>query len=829
MQDLRLALRALRVTPVVTVVAVLSIALGIGANTTVFSLVNSLLLRALPVAEPHRLVIVSSRTANSRGGQGQWSYAVWDQIRQRTELFDGAAAYSTTRFDLAPRGAAQFVNGLWVNSAFFKTLGVRIEQGRTFSDADDRRGGGPDGAVAIVSHSFSQRHFGDAASTIGRTLTLDTVPFTIIGVTPPEFYGLEVGSTFDVIVPFGNEPLIHGPETWFDARGEYWFTILGRLKPGQSLDAAAATLQRVERQIWEMTVPRNARPESRARYLAESFSLLPATAGRSTLRRQYGRQLVTLLVVVALVLLVACANIANVALARGEARRHELTVRMALGASRWALVRQLLAETLILVALAAVLGWLISSWASTMLLRQLSTPQHPVFLDLSIDWHVSLFTIGVAVATIVVFGVLPAMRTSRAAPIEALREHGKGLIAGGRIGIASSLLVAQVAVSVVLVVAAAMFARTFASLATRPLGFEPDRVLLVGVDAQRAGVPPTQNVSLYEQLRDAVRAVPGVSGAAVSMVTPVSGFGLGPRIDVSGGAQVPGNVYGVNGVTNVISPGWFDTLGMSMIEGRDFNDGDRQRTPLVAIVNQTLGRQFLAGASPLGHTITLTTPNQAVTMDIVGVVADSVYFSLREVLPATVFTPWAQFYMSPSLLSSATLSIRAKDGAPAFLTRSVADAMNGVNPRLTLTFRPLSDQIDASLVQERLVAMLSGFFSGLALLLAALGLYGVISYAVTRRRTEIGIRMALGAAPGAVVRLVVSRVSILVGCGLAIGGGLSLWASRFVAALLYGVEPRDPLTVLGAMATLTSVGCLAGWLPAWRAARIDPAEVLREG
>jgi predicted permease len=353
--------------------------------------------------------------------------------------------------------------------------------------------------------------------------------------------------------------------------------------------------------------------------------------------------------------------------------------------------------------------------------------------------------------------------------------------------------------------------------------------LLVGVDAQRAGVPPTQNVSLYEQLRDAVRAVPGVSGAAVSMVTPVSGFGLGPRIDVSGGAQVPGNVYGVNGVTNVISPGWFDTLGMSMIEGRDFNDGDRQRTPLVAIVNQTLGRQFLAGASPLGHTITLTTPNQAVTMDIVGVVADSVYFSLREVLPPTVFTPWAQFYMSPSLLSSATLSIRAKNGAPAFLTRSVADAMNGVNPRLTLTFRPLSDQIDASLVQERLVAMLSGFFSGLALLLAALGLYGVMSYAVTRRRTEIGIRMALGAAPGAVVRLVVSRVFILVGCGLAIGGGLSLWASRFVAALLYGVEPRDPLTLLGAMATLTAVGCLAGWLPAWRAARIDPAEVLREG
>jgi putative ABC transport system permease protein len=371
--------------------------------------------------------------------------------------------------------------------------------------------------------------------------------------------------------------------------------------------------------------------------------------------------------------------------------------------------------------------------------------------------------------------------------------------------------------------------RTFASLAARQLGFERDRALLVGVDAHRAGVAAAQNVSLYEHLRDAVRSVPGVSDAAISMVTPVSGFGIGPRIDVSGGAVVPGNAYGVNGVTNIVSPGWFRTFGISMIEGRDFTDGDRQGTPLVAIVNQTLARQFLNGASPLGHTITLTTPSRAVTMDVVGVVADSVYLSLREVVPATVYTPLAQFYMAPSELSSVNLSIRAKDGSPASVTKSVADAISGVNPRLTLTFRSLSDQIDTSSGQERLVAMLSGFFSGLALLLAALGLYGVMSYAVARRRTEIGVRMALGAARRTVVWLVVSRVSLLVGFGLAVGCGISLWASRFVASLLYGVEPRDPLTLIAAMATLTAVGCFAGWLPAWRAARIDPAEALREG
>jgi putative ABC transport system permease protein len=827
MQDLRLAIRALRATPIVTAVAVLSSALGIGANTAIFSLVNGLLLRALPVAEPQRLVIVSSTTATSENWLGQWSYQVWDQIHQRTELFDSAVTWSDARFNIAAGGESQFVDGLWTNSSFFNTLGVPLLLGRPFTDADDRRGGGPDGAVAILSYGFWQRHFGGATNVVGRTLTLDTVPFTVIGVAPPDFFGLEVGHAFDVYAPLGDEPLVHGRDTWFDRHGGY-FTIMGRLKPGQTLDSTTAALRNVQRQIWEVTVPRNARPEYREKYLAESFSLVPLMTADSPLRRQYGRPLVALMIVVTLVLLIACANIANLMLARGAARRHELSVRLALGASRWNLIRQLLAEALVLAATGTALGWLVASWARRLLMRQISTQGNAVVLDLSVDWRVLLFTITVAVATAMLFSIVPAAKTSRVAPMDALREPGRSTIGDGRGGMTGGLVVAQVAISVVLVVAAGMFIRTFASLATRHLGFERDRVLLVNVDAQHAGVLPDQYVPLYDRIRETVRAVPGVSEAAFSAVTPVGGMGLAPHIDVSGGVRVLGNVYGVNGVTNVISPGWFDTFGTPVIEGRDLTDRDRQGTPLVAVVNQTLVRQFLNGASPIGHTITLTLPSRAVTADIVGVVSDAVYLSLREVVPATVYTAQAQFYLSPALLAPAYLSVRSTNNSPALLAKSVADAIGAVNPRVVLTSRPLTDQIDASLSQERLVAMLSGLFGALALLLAALGLYGVTSHAVARRRTEIGIRMALGAAPTSVVRLVLGRVSLLVSLGVLVGIGVSAWASKFVATLLYGLEPRDPATLVGASVTLVAVSSVASWLPAWRASRIDPAEVLRE-
>jgi putative ABC transport system permease protein len=835
MQDLRLAWRSLVTAPIVSAVAILSIALGIGANTAIFSLVNALLLRPLPVSAPERLVTIAA--ARSRG-RWTWSYAVWDEIRQRAQLFDGAVAWSADQFNLTSGGEAHFVDGIWASGSFFSTFGVAALRGRTFANADDTRGGGPDGPVTVISYGFWQRHFGGAADAIGRTLTLDKVPFRIIGVTPPAFFGPEVGQTFDVIVPIGDEPLLHGRQSWLDQRGNGWLTIMGRLRRGQTADDATADLRATQRQIFEATVPLGRRSEARDLYLNESFVLRSAATGESNLRRAYERPIRAIFVVVALVLLIACANVANLMLARGTARRHEMSVRLAIGASRWRLVRQLLSESLLIAGSGTALGLLIATWGTRLVVGHIPSPRQswsellsrPVFLDLVVDWRVLIFTTGLAAAATILFGVVPALSASNVAPMEALKEHGRGTPGDARFGLATALVVAQVTVSVVLVVAAVLFGRTFTSLATRPAGFERDPVLLVNLDAERTNVAPAQRAALFGRIRDTVHALPGVNDAAVSMVTPISGNGLILRADVSGGAPLPDDGRGAlsNAYTNVISPGWFATFGVPILAGRDFTEADRVGAPAVAVVNQTLARKTVNGADVIGRTITLATGGPVVSMQIVGVVGDTLYWSLREEVPPTVYTPLAQFYMPPGLLTSMALSVRAKTGSPASLTKSVAAAVGSVNSQLPLTFRPFADQVNASLAQDRFVAMLSTFFGGLALLLAGLGLYGVTAYAVSRRRMEIGIRMALGAAPGGIVRMVVARVARLVGLGVLAGVGLSLWASTFVASLLYGLEPRDPATLAAAAIALGAVGILAGGLPAWRASRIDPAVVLRE-
>ncbi len=473
------------------------------------------------------------------------------------------------------------------------------------------------------------------------------------------------------------------------------------------------------------------------------------------------------------------------------------------------------------------MGVLIALWGSRLLLHQLSTRNNLVFLDLSIDGRMLLFTIAITALTALLFGIAPALLASGSDPIDSLKEHGRTPSGAQRARMSTGLVISQVALSLVLVVAAGLFVHTFASLATRHLSFESDRVLLVNVNSQRATVDPTRRVQMYEELRDAVRALPGVTEAALSLETPVSGGGTVPRFEVSGGVPLAENEFHANGFANIVSPGYFATLGTPIVAGRDFDSGDRTGTQPVVIVNETVARAALNGASPLGHTITVHL-GPAMSMQVVGMVADAVYRTLRDPVPPTIYMPLAQFPVPPPRLALINLSVRSASGSPQLLTRSVAATIGTVNPQLALTFRPLAEQVNASLTQERVVAMLSGFFGGLALLLAGLGLYGVTAYAVTQRRTEIGIRIALGAAPAAVVRLVLARVSMLVGVGVLVGTGLSAWASKFIATLLYGLAPRDPVTLVGASALLVTIGGLAGWLPAWRASRIDPAETLRE-
>jgi putative ABC transport system permease protein len=822
MQLIRDAVRTLKSAPVVSAVAILSLGLGIGANTAMFSILDSLILRSLPVKDPHRLALVGQLP----NGRTSWTNPIWEAIRDRPGMYEGALAWSSTRFNLSAGGQTEFVDGVWTTGGYFDVLGVPAVLGRTWTRSDDTRGGGPDGAVAVISYAFWQRRFGGAADVIGRTLTVERVPFTIVGVTAPGFFGLDVGRTFDVAIPLGTEPLIRGKETTLDRRSNWWLTVMVRLRPGQSLDQGTSALRAVQGQLRDETVPQDWREDDKKNYLKEPLVLESAATGSSGLRARYQRPLTTLMVVVGLVLLIACANIANLLLARATARRHELSVRLALGASRLRLARQLLAESFVLSGAGAILGLLFAQWFSRLLVRQLSTATSNVHLEMTLDWRILGFTAAIAIGTALLFGTVPALRATRMQPNDAIKEHGRGVPGQGRFALGNILVVVQVALSLLLVIAAGLFIRTFSSLAHVDLGFDRERVLVTSINLQPMQLEPEPRSGLVKRLHEVVKSAPGVQHAAVSAVTPMSGSTWNYRLELLDGKPIELADRGV--FVNLVSPEWFKTYGTRMIAGRDFTPEDRQGSQHVIIVNEAFARKFTGGQNPIGRRVREparpSSPNPE--REIVGYVADAFYRSLREPVPPTMYLPLAQHPTVPSLVS---ISVRAAGGAPAALTRTLARTMTDVNPRVAITFRPLADQVDATLTQERLVAMLSAFFGGLALLLAGLGLYGVTSYAVSRRRTEIGIRMALGAAPGGVVRMVLGRVAMLVGLGVALGTGAGLWASRFVAALLYGLEPRDPFTIAGAAVILAAIGALAGLIPALRASRIDPARVLREG
>lgn len=828
-QDLRLAFRSFRAMPTVTVVAVLSLGLAVGANTAIFSLVNGLLLRPLPVHEPSRLVHITDNVLTDSGETRvrAWSYPAWREIRDR-HLFDAATACSLTRFNLALGGEAQFVDGLQVDGGFFDVLGVPAVLGRTLTPDDDLDTGAADGPAAVISYGYWHRQFGGAADAIGRTIRLNGVLFTIVGVLPPEFFGIEVGRTFDVIVPLRSEALIRGKDSVLESAASNFLTLVARLRSDQSIETAIAGLQAAQAGIREATMEPWEK-EVRDRYLTAPFTLVPAATGSSNLRRSYQTPLVILAAVVSLVLLIGCLNVANLLLARAIGRRHELSVQVALGASRWRLARQHLSESVVLAIAGAVLGVAVGGYLSEFLVWQLSTPANTVFLDVSIDRRVLAFAILVTAATTLLFGTAPAIRAARSRPIDAMREQGRFAIRAGGGGLMRGVVVAQAALSLLLLVAAGLFIRSFTWLANRPLGLDPDPVLVVTIDSVRAEVDPARRVPLYERAREAVLTLPRVGAAAISHVTPIGGGGFTPAVEVSTDAAPArsgpnGEVYG-----NLISPGWLDTFRTRVRRGRDFMDDDRKGAHRVALVNERLVRSVLGGADPIGRTLTVY-PNTArsLQMEIVGVVEDAVYGSPREAVPPTWYAPIAQFEVAGFPFATARLSVRAETGSPTLLTRSVAAAIESVHPDLALTFRPLAGQLHASLTRERLLAQLAGFFGVVALLLASLGLYGVTAHATSTRRTEIGIRLALGANPTGVTRLVLGRIWLMMSIGTLLGGVISLWASRFVSGLVYGLPARDPMTIAAAAFVLFAVATIAGWLPARRAGRIDPGAVLRE-
>ena len=831
-QDVRYAVRTLRSAPAFTMTALVTLALGIGATTAVFSLINGLLLRELPVEDPHQLVTISSPSGIRQGrlaGFG-WSYPMWERLRARAQAFDGAFVWMPQRLNVANGGDVQLVDVVVTTSDFFSTLGVRAMMGRTFTASDDRRGGGPDGPVAVISHAFWQRHLAGALDVIGMPLVIERVPFTIVGVTPAGFVGVEVGRSFDVALTFGTEPMIRNGAA-IDQPNAFGLIPMLRLKSTQTLERAMESIRALQPEILG-----SARVPS---FLEQPFVLVPAPTGTSAvgsgmsgLRQRYERPLLVVLMIVGVLLIIACANLANLLLIRATSRGSEWSIRLALGASRWRLAAQLLVESLVLGVTGALGALVMAGWTTKALVRQMSTVDTGISLDLPFDERVLTFATAMTIATIVVFGVAPAFHAARGAEINPTKAPGHGGHRSSRSGPSDGLVVAQVSLSLVLLVAAGLMVRTVSHLAAVPLGFDHEHVLLVTVDTSRPSVAAERRLALYQQLATAVSAAPGVESAAASGGVPISG-GYG-RLDV----RTPENPEGEQiALFNFVSPDWFATYGTPFVTGRDFDDRDSPTATPVAIVNETLADLLFADGNPIGERIVTGAPNWP-PRTIVGVVRDAVFHSvrltaqegsaLRDPVAPTMYIPLAQREgLTPPGDGRITISVRPTAGSPSALVPGIRSTLTSIDGNVSFSFRLLADVVNAAFARERLVAMLSAVFGTLALFLAAIGLYGVSSYAVSQRQTEIGIRIALGASPRGVVRLVLRRVAILTGLGIIQGVVLSSWSVQVVSSFLFGLSPDDPATLIAAILTLSAIGLAAGWFPAWRAARIEPIGVLR--
>ncbi len=826
-QDVRHGGRLLRLSPGFFAVAVLSLALGIGANTAIFQLLDAVRLRLLPVAHPEQLAELKIAdndhccNGNFSDRRPNFTFPQWEQIRQHQQAFSGIFAWGDVRFNLAAGGEARYVEGLWVTGDFFRTLGIQAAAGRLIESQDDRAGCGSPGTV--ISYGFWQREFGGDRQAIGKKFSLGGRPFEIIGVAPPGFFGMEVGRSFDVAVPVCAEPWVHGEGSHTPKRHHWWLAIAGRMKPDWTVQRAAAQAETISPAVFENTVPPNYLPDQAKYYTQYKLTAMAAGSGVSGLRKQYEEPLWLLLGIAALVLLIACANLANLMLARASAREREMAVRLAIGADRGRLIRQLLAESLLLAVIGAAIGAGLARFLSAYMVRLLTTGDNPLFVDLGADWRVFGFTGAVAMFTCVLFGLAPALRATSAAPAAAMKASGRGLTADrSRFGLRRILVISQVAMSLVLVVGALLFARSMQNLLTLDAGFRENGLLLTGIGVERLKMTPAARAGFIHELLNRVRSIPGVEQAASASIVPISGDGWNNYIDILG----QHNADRQNTWFDRVSPGYFQTMDTRLMAGRDFDEHDTAASRAVAIVNQEFSRKFLGGASPIGKSLRVQTgpgePEQV--YQIVGMVKNSKYYELRETFRPVAFVSETQT-REPE--NGWNLVIRSP--APlAALMAAVKKTVLDQNPGTVVRFQTFRAQVRESLLRERLMATLSGFFGFLAVILATIGLYGVISYMVARRRGEIGIRIALGADRGNVLGLVLREAAMLLAGGLVLGTALAVGVARTASSLLFGLQASDPLTIGAAVVFLAVVAIAASFVPAWRASRLDPMDALRE-
>jgi predicted permease len=818
-QDIGYALRILRKSPGFTAAVTLSLALGIGANTAVFSLIDAVMWRMLPVKNPEGLLLlVHGQGASLESG---FTFQQFRLMREQNKVLTKLAAYSPARLNVSVNGSIEpAAEGQLVSGSYFSVLGVRPIAGRAISPEDDLVPNGH--PVAMISYGYWKRRFGLAPSAVGRTITLSGMSFTIIGVTPPEFFGVEVGAAPDIFVPVMMQPtvmpafenLLANPVIY-----RTWLHSLGRLKPGIHAPRAAAELEILFRQ----ELPKGFKAKGEG-FDNERLALTPAAMGLSDLRRRFSQPLFILMAVVGIVLLIACANTANLLLARAASRRAEFAMRLALGASRWRLTSQLLVESIVLAILGGVCGILLARWATQILVTFLSAGRAPVVLNLTPDLRVLGFTAAVSIATGILFGIAPAMRATRIDLAPALKSLAS-LLTGGRGGLRPGkiLAVAQVALSLLLLIGAGLFVRSLQKLNSHDAGFARESVLIARVEPRGSDQRNIPGASagldrIYRELLQNVESIPGVRSASLAQFTPTRINGLSAQLNLPSGEVK--RVF-----TPMVYPSYFATLGIRMSAGRDFNSGDLgANSAPVSVVNESFVRQVFQGESAVGKQIRMF----GGLREIIGVVKDSRYSSPRGETPAIAYQPFLQTRTGRGQMA---LYVRVAGASGVILPR-IREALQNIDRDLPMfEVRTLAEEMDAALIQERLIATLSSFFGVLALLLASIGLYGLLAFAVVQRTGEMGIRMALGARRSNVVWMVMREALLLVVAGIAIGVPAVLAGARLassqVSGLLFGLEATDPLTIAFATLLLASVAMIAGYLPARRASRVDPMMALR--
>jgi len=830
-QDLRFGLRMLVKTPGITAMAVLSLALGIGANAAIFSLLDAVLLKALPVKQPEQLVFLESGAPEFKRSSNI-SYAEFERLQAQEQALSGACFFSyTTRVNASVSGQGEAVEGQMVSGGFFSVLGVPALMGRTFTEADDKESAQQ--AVVVISHRYWQRRFGANPAVMGQAIILNGVPFTIIGVTQPEFFGVIQGNAPDIFLPsIAGERILPSRFRFRDSSLPF---LMARLKPGLPEPQAAAALTLTLQQSRLATA--GGAPEKQSAIQKQTVNLLPAAQGFSGLRQQYSQPLRLLLVAVALVLLIACANVANLLLARSTARRKEIAVRFALGASRFRIMRQLLVESLLLALLGGATGLLLAAWCSSLIVAVVSSGRNPVTsgaqlsLNVPLDSRVVGFTAVVSLLAAIVFGLAPAWRATRLELFPVLKDSASSLGGGARFRWGRLLVVMQVALSLTLLIGAGLFVRSLRNLKSADLGFRRENVLLFSVDPQLAGYQRNQIGPLYQQMLERLSTIPGVQSVSLGRQGLLSGGGT------QGSIKVPGRIPPAdeNSFTQTggekewnapwfaqVGPRYFETLGMTLLRGRDFSSQDHETTMKVAVVNEAFARYYFGNEDAIGQRF--DRGNDGGIVEIVGVIKDAKVTSIQERTPRTFYVPFLQ---DPGAWRETTFQIRTA-GEPLNLAGTIRTVVQRIDPNLSLfRLRTLAAQVDESIGQERLVTTLASLFGALALLLTCAGLYGVTSYSVSQRTSEIGIRMALGANTGDVLRLIVKQGMALVLLGTAIGLGAAFALTRLLTHLLFGAKATDPLTFAAVTVLLTAIALLACWLPARRAMKVDPLIALR--